>query len=322
MSTSIPISGLNDFQQISGVDFIPLVDSSSLTTYRSSVNELNGWMSISGSVLSASQASSSISASYAPEKATTLFTGSIYQITSSWSKNSLTASSLFNIIYVATSSWTITSSFSQKSELSNTASYVNFLLPGNTPLIASSSISSSWASQSLNSFSAATSSYAITSSFARTASFSIMAQSASKVSSDANPGIAKAFVSFWIWASPATVGVGSWLSPVKLSSFNVASVVYDGNFLVNPNAGGNPAFYFKAFAGEQFRINFTTPMPNATYCVVCSGGGEEATENITWTVYPFQMDVNGFYVTRTGGTADNNNPYVEHNWCQLVVYQL
>ena len=54
----IKISQLNPLGQISGSDFFPIVQSSSLTTYRADIQSLNAWFSVSGS------------ASYAPQPTT------------------------------------------------------------------------------------------------------------------------------------------------------------------------------------------------------------------------------------------------------------
>lgn len=62
---SVKISELNELFSITNDDFFPLVDSGSMTTFHVSFNVLNAWMRASGSCLSASWASSSISSSYA-----------------------------------------------------------------------------------------------------------------------------------------------------------------------------------------------------------------------------------------------------------------
>ena len=89
---SIPISGLNERTTINGEDFIPFVYSSSLTTYRISLQDLNGsYLATSGSVLSASWASASISASHAiiADTASYLYPDRVYYATASWALNLL-----------------------------------------------------------------------------------------------------------------------------------------------------------------------------------------------------------------------------------------
>ena len=63
--TSIPISGLNILTSITSSDFIPLVQSSSLTTYRVPVSDFLNLISSSGTVPTASLSFDAITASYA-----------------------------------------------------------------------------------------------------------------------------------------------------------------------------------------------------------------------------------------------------------------
>lgn len=88
MSTSITISGLNELFNITQDDFIAFVDSASLTTFRVSVETLKDFFATSGSVLSASFASQSISASYAvnADTASYLFPR-LYFMTASFAQN-------------------------------------------------------------------------------------------------------------------------------------------------------------------------------------------------------------------------------------------
>ena len=86
MSYNIPISGLNELIIISSDDFFPIVDSSSLTTFRVSVNNLGNylapastsWASHSLSADSSSWSSQSLSASWANNAAHINLTGSQY----------------------------------------------------------------------------------------------------------------------------------------------------------------------------------------------------------------------------------------------------
>lgn len=88
MSNSIPISGLNQRGYMTKSDFFAFVDSSSLTTLRTSVNVLNDFFSVSGAVLSSSWSSGSISSSYAlnSDTASYLFPR-LYNMTASWAQN-------------------------------------------------------------------------------------------------------------------------------------------------------------------------------------------------------------------------------------------
>lgn len=173
--SSIRISQLNNFSNIKSEDFVPLVNSSSLTTYRVTVSSLSAWFSDSGSVQSSSWASSSLiatSASWAsmsisastansliwPNTTTSSFSQN--SVSSSWagrSGNSITSS--FNIGTSSFSSFAKSSSWASTSSVALTASYYNFTLPNSVPPFASASLSSSWASASLSSSYANTASY-------------------------------------------------------------------------------------------------------------------------------------------------------------------
>jgi len=93
MSYSIPISALNELTYITQDDFIPIVDSGSLTTFKTSVESFKNYMAASGSVLSASWASHSISASYAVNADTASYLyPRLYEMTASWALNVLWSS--------------------------------------------------------------------------------------------------------------------------------------------------------------------------------------------------------------------------------------
>lgn len=134
ISGSIKISELSPISNIAFEDFFPLDKSSSLTTYRANFSVLNGLMSSSGSVLSASWASSSISSSYSFTasylvSASYAFTASyvrsasfsnasLISISSSWASSSVSSS------YAITSSYALTAS---RAFNANTASSINFV---------------------------------------------------------------------------------------------------------------------------------------------------------------------------------------------------
>lgn len=88
MSTSIPISQLDPDTLIHNEDFIAIVDSGSLTTFRASMKTLNDYFATSGSILSASFTSQSISTSYAvnADTASYLFPR-LYLMTASFALN-------------------------------------------------------------------------------------------------------------------------------------------------------------------------------------------------------------------------------------------
>ena len=160
---SIPISGLNTFSTITGSDFIPLVDSSSLTTYRSTIDALQLYLNTSGSSIPL-LASSSISSSYSTFAK---FASSSFAATSaSW------ASQSFASVSASWSSASISSSYSQTSSFSLTSSFSVFSRAAASSSWASSSltvISASWASQSFASVSSSWASASISSSYATNA---------------------------------------------------------------------------------------------------------------------------------------------------------
>ena len=93
MSYSIPISSLNELTYITADDYMPIVDSGSMTTFRTSVNTFKNYFALSGSVLSASWSSASISSSYAlnADSASYLYPR-LYEMTASWALNILWSS--------------------------------------------------------------------------------------------------------------------------------------------------------------------------------------------------------------------------------------
>ena len=147
MSNSIRISQLDLFDQISPQDFVALVDSSSLTTYRTDVSAFLNIVASSGSVISsswASQSFSATSASWASQSFSSVSSSwasqSFLSVSSSWAKQASTASysitSSFSLVSITssfaksasfstTSSFAITASFSDSSSFSTTASFAN-----------------------------------------------------------------------------------------------------------------------------------------------------------------------------------------------------
>lgn len=180
MSTSIRISSLDNLPSVKGTDFIPVVQSGSsalLTTYKMPVTVLVAYFAISGSVVSASFASSSISASHAITSnftttasfaSSSSFLNFPNKSTASYSITSISSSVNISSSYAQNSSNTISASYAFNATSASyarnagnaiSASYINFAI--NIPPFATSSLSSSWASQSLSSSRAQTASYAL-----------------------------------------------------------------------------------------------------------------------------------------------------------------
>lgn len=85
---SIPISLLNNNLYITKDDFLAVVDSSSLTTYKSKVEALNNYFNASGSVFFVFETSRSISTSYSVDANTASYVyPTLHDITSSWTQN-------------------------------------------------------------------------------------------------------------------------------------------------------------------------------------------------------------------------------------------
>ena len=184
MSNNIRISQLGVLPSVTtSDDFVPLVDSASLTTYRVSITNFGGWFSQSGSVLSSSWAS----ASYVSRTA----------VSASWASSSISSSVAVNLIYpnASTSSWAITSSFSQKSTAADTAltcsGTSSFALRATTSsfaIIAGTSITASYVDLSaLSTPFAAASLSASWASASYTASYALLAATASYINYTATP---------------------------------------------------------------------------------------------------------------------------------------
>ena len=90
MSTNIPVSQLNELVSVTKDDFISVVDSGSLTTFKVEVETVNDYFSTSGSVLSGSWATNSISVSYAlnADTASYCYPDRVYEMTASWAISS------------------------------------------------------------------------------------------------------------------------------------------------------------------------------------------------------------------------------------------
>ena len=153
MANNVRISQLNNDPTIQPSDFFPLVQSGSMTTYRATIQSVDNWFSLSGSVLNATH---SLSSSYAE--------------TASVSLIALTASYV-NITSNPSSSYALSSSYARTASRADTASYFNFTLSSSTPPFAYNALSASWASASLTTISASYALSTLSSSYAKTASF-------------------------------------------------------------------------------------------------------------------------------------------------------
>ncbi len=150
---SVKISELTPLSIVSDLDFFPLVQSSSMTTYQADILTLNGWFRVSGSAVSASWASASLSSSNA-RTSSYAFTASSalnsvtasYAISASIAFNSVSASFALSASNAKTASFALSASNSTTASFAfncDTASFVNLQLQQTV-------LSASWASQSLS----------------------------------------------------------------------------------------------------------------------------------------------------------------------------
>lgn len=144
---SIKISELDILATVAAVDFFPLVQSGSVTTFKVNVATLNNWWAISGSALSASWASASlistqtISASWASQSLNSKFS-----ISASWASSSISASYAFS---ASSALRGVSASYAFASTSASYAPFTQIIQP-----------SASWASASLSSSYALSASYA------------------------------------------------------------------------------------------------------------------------------------------------------------------
>ena len=88
MSTYVPISQLNELMYVTEDDMISIVDSGSKTTFEATVKTVKDYFATSGSVLTSSWASQSISTSYAVKTDTASYMyPRLYDMTASWANN-------------------------------------------------------------------------------------------------------------------------------------------------------------------------------------------------------------------------------------------
>jgi hypothetical protein len=336
--SNVRISQLNGFTNILGEDYIPLVDSSSVTTYRCTVSDLVGYFALSGSVLSASWASASISssfssnsisASYAKTASALIYpntstasvslttTSASYALSASYARSSSAANS------ASFASSALSASYSQTSSVAVTASYVNFSTPSTTPPFASSSLSSSWASAS------------ISSSYARTASFANNTNTSSYVLNPQNmPFMPKAWATVLIPTSSnyssdtvSTVNNGNVVNkPIIINSYNVTDV----SWATRTQVPVSPYNYGKGTSGTEkesinFLITMATASNNLNYCIVGSAAETGVLTSIPdrtdygfVTFYPMGRRTSTQFTCSLGGFEFSGNP--QFDWFTFVVY--
>ena len=160
---SIKISELDNLGIVLTQDFFPLVESSSLTTFRVSIQTLNGWFSVSGSCLTASWASRSFSSVSSSWASSSIY--SIYGVSASFASASISSSfSPFAIRSITATSSSFASSSISSSYLYGSGSgnfSGSFIGQMTGSLTGSLTGSASYALNALSSSYAVTSSYAI-----------------------------------------------------------------------------------------------------------------------------------------------------------------
>lgn len=178
MSYSIPISALNELTIITSDDFFPIVDSGSLTTFRTPVDSFRIYIAESGSVISASWASSSLSSSYALSASWADRAGS-----ASWADNCRSASYARSASWAdraGSASYTLSASWADRAGSASWADHAG---------------SASWADRA---GSASWADNAGSASYARSSSFS---DSASWAPSPPVPASEVPIGAIWLWAN-------------------------------------------------------------------------------------------------------------------------
>lgn len=287
MSQSIPISGLDPLSQISSSDYIPIVQNTSTTTFKTPLVILANWMSAS---VQTSSSLSTVSASYAKS--------------ASWANNagsSSYSSVASNLIYPNTS----TALNSISASFAKSASWAPFQVSAsfaNTSIFATSS---SFASQSLT---ATTASFANTSIFTTSASFS--SKSLVSVSSSfASQSISASYATNALTASfvASSVSGPKFIPSYYIGSFantNTGWVTFDPTpYGVNANAstiilqlfcstGQGPAYFF-------FRTNASASNASASTILTASVGALGGSD----VAYMYYQQ---FIPTTTGAKFDYN----------------
>lgn len=328
MATSIPISGLNTLNVVSSSDFIPLVQSSSLTTFKTTLSSLSNWISSS---VAASSSISSISASYA-KSASISISGSFAQTSN-------------NLIYPNTS----TASYALKAQISVSASFASQSISSSNAVSASwapftavtAVASSSWSSQSFQSVSASWAPVPVSSSWASSSLSSSFLKgtatgsnstgvsffgtasnclTASYVLPTAGALAIKAYANFIIPANFTNTPPNNTVN--ILSSGNIATIVINYG-IINTWMNGN--YYY-------FTVTFSNALSNNNYFTIGNAGerGGGGIEGYTFEAPPnFSGDqsnpitipfktTTSFVFSLASNGADRSGG--ENTFVQFVVY--
>ena len=317
VSLSIPISGLNQLTVVTSSDFIPVVQSSSLTTFRTPLTVLGNWISSS---VDASSSFSSISASYAlsssyacsssfaitsnnlnyPNKSTASYAisssqtmaaiSSSYTVTASFALHTPTGSTAVSSSWASQSLWATTSSFASQSMWNISSSFAS------RSLVATSA---SWASQSI---------WATSSSFASKS----ISSSYSSVSTTASYAFGNMIKAFGTVLMPVANNYNTII--ISSASFNLQPTVIWGGTgtgaIIDPDTWGPPLGVDTLrvnLPGNAIYISFINPMPTRYYTVLCTYNGYEpyGYETITTWTSPIGQTLTGFTMSFSGG--DNSN---------------
>ena len=291
---SIPISGLNPDSVVVSSDFIPIVQSSSLTTFRVPLSVLANWISSS---VDASSSFSSVSASYA-------YSGS-------WAFMSISSSyliypNLSTASYAISSSYTISASWASSPASSSWASRSIWSLSSSFASRSIWSLSSSWASQSISSswspfIPSVSASYAfnsLSSSYSATASYT--PPSANMIRAFGTILMAQANKYDTILISSASYNIKS---AVYLGNNNASNILPDNNW--SSPLGVNTLHTH--LPGNAICITFNNPMPTKYYTVVNTYNGYEpyGYEGINTYISPVGQTINGYTMSFSGG--DNSS---------------
>lgn len=299
--SSIPISQLNEYSPIKSVDFVPIVNSASLTTFRTGVSSIGTYIANSGSVPSASWASASTVSTYSTSAS--FASASLFSLSASFASRSMWTTSASFASQSLSASWApvpVSASFASQSISASFAS--NSTSASWAPVPATSSwainaISASWASQSVQSVS---SSYAVTSSVALTS------LTASYVPPTASPGAAAA------WALVILPAANVVATASCMFQYNVANIRYVGGGIV----ADDPAYHLVSPTTKSLSYNFgynyivtlAQSMSNNRYIVTTAYySGYDPDIQLAGGVFnPFSVrSRNEFTISFAGGSHDS-----------------
>ena len=322
MSTSIPISGLNSLNQISSSDYVAIVQDTTTTTFRASLDVVSAWIS------SSVQASSSL-----------VSISSSTTISSSWSDNSGNSISSSFLIYPnnSTASYSISASIAASASwapiqgstaYSLSASWASSSIWSTSSSFASQSVSASWAPIQVSASWASSSLVSISSSFASASISSSYALTASYVPTSSINAInfVKAFGTFYVSGSLNTTnGQANWL-PFS-GSFNFISASYRGNVNQNQGFGGMLSSSLGKLPAQNNYGNFhtwifymSTPMPTTNYTVITSIGGEQGSEHLSLGQFPYAArTTTAFSMSWVEGGANWDDRNQESDWVSIMV---